>query len=494
VTPLYFTDFFSVGVGALEERAAFNVSLINDLPLFVDPFLLFNSERAEYQALHAEIIRYLRFLKQVTLAGPLSKPVINALFSFREVRQNWLGWSFSGNAGRGLGAKFAAALHRNFTTVFRDFAEERLTKSSHLEKLCLVDGGVGRDMMSDFTTNLIKYYLATYTQQIARDLVPPRLRRNVALSRVRFNYDTRTWMPQSFELPFINGDYVLLTPKAMLTKDEAWINRSDLVSRFEDIADAVPDDVLRAQINDYFLLVLPEREDGKEPNQEERGEAVSKVLQQFPQLLEVYVQDREENGDKAVSVAEERVRFVQSAFVASVRDFVSRWLDPGGFYGIPRNTYDDAMRRVVFLKDVIENKGGHRMFYPAGVPIQREEDLQILYRLTWFAPTSDVTREANDGRGAVDFKISYGPGDKTLVEFKLAKNTQLERNLSPKKQVDIYEKASDATHPSIKVIVYFTDGEHQRVRTILRRLELDSSKHIVMIDARANNKPSASKA
>ena len=41
------------------------------------------------------------------------------------------------------------------------------------------------------------------------------------------------------------------------------------------------------------------------------------------------------------------------------------------------------------------------------------------------------------GRGAVDFKISRGSKDKTLVEFKLAKNTQLKRNL--KNQVKIYE-------------------------------------------------------
>jgi hypothetical protein len=494
VTPMYFTDFFSVDREALEERGAFNVSLINDLPLFVDPFLLFNSDKDEYKNLHAEMIRYLRFLKEVTLAGPLSDGIIKSLFSFREVRQNWLGWSFSGNAGRGLGAKFAAALHRNFSLVFRDFGEERVTQSSHLEKLCLVDGGVGRDMMSDFTTNLIKQYLGNYTQQIALDLVPVKLRRKVAVSRVCFNYNTRTWGPQTFELPYINDDFVLLTPKDILTKDEAWINRSDLVHRFEDIAEAVSDDVLRAQINEYFMRVLPQKDDGKKPNQEERGEAVSKVLGQFPQLLDVYVRDREENADEASSVAEERVRFVENAFIANVREFVARWLDPGGFYRIPRNTYDDAMRRVLFLKDVIENKGGHKIFYPDGKPIQYEEDVHILYRLTWFAPSSEVTREANDGRGPVDFKVSYGPGDKTLVEFKLAKNTQLERSLSPKKQIEVYEKASDPTHPSIKVILYFSYEELERVRGILRRLELDKSPHIVLIDTRDDNKPSASKA
>ncbi len=34
-TPIYFSDFFDVSTEALEEYGAFNVSLINDLPLFI---------------------------------------------------------------------------------------------------------------------------------------------------------------------------------------------------------------------------------------------------------------------------------------------------------------------------------------------------------------------------------------------------------------------------------------------------------------------------
>jgi hypothetical protein len=39
--------------------------------------------------------------------------------------------------------------------IFHDFGEERITKGGHLEKLCLIKEGVGRDNISDFTTNLI---------------------------------------------------------------------------------------------------------------------------------------------------------------------------------------------------------------------------------------------------------------------------------------------------------------------------------------------------
>jgi hypothetical protein len=146
---------------------------------------------------------------------------------------------------------------------------------------------------------------------------------------------------------------------------------------------------------------------------------------------------------------------------------------------------------VAFLKDVIENKGGHRIFYHEGLPIEREKDLQILYRLVWFGSPSDVGTEANDGRGPVDFKISRGAHDKTLVEMKLAKNKHLEANL--KKQVEIYQAASDARR-AIKVIIFFSASEQIRAVGILKGLGLWGNKDIVLIDARPDNKPSGSKA
>jgi hypothetical protein len=126
-----------------------------------------------------------------------------------------------------------------------------------------------------------------------------------------------------------------------------------------------------------------------------------------------------------------------------------------------------------------------------GKPLEREEDLHILYRMAWFATPSDVTREANDGRGPADYKISRGSSDKTLVEFKLAKNSQLERNL--KKQAGVYEKASDAKL-TIKVILHFSAAEKRRVERILKRLSLAGNKNVLLIDARKDNKPSGSKA
>jgi hypothetical protein len=111
--------------------------------------------------------------------------------------------------------------------------------------------------------------------------------------------------------------------------------------------------------------------------------------------------------------------------------------------------------------------------------------------MTWFATPSDVSQEVNDGRGPADFKISRGSADKSLVEFKLAKNTRLRDNLQ--KQTKIYEKASDA-RKSIRVILFFTAAERKRAEKILKELGLENDASVVLIDARKDNKPSGSKA
>lgn len=487
---IYFSDFFAVSPELLEEYGAFDVSLINDLPLFIDPFLLFNSANPTYQQLHNDIIRYLRFLRDKSLTPGIRRPLLKAWYEFNEVKQNWLGFSQSGNGGSGLGPNFAAVLHANLATVFTNFGNEQITHGSHLEKVCLLGNGVGRDNISDFTTNLIKAFLLDYTENFAKAHIAPEFRRVVHISKVRFNYKTETWERGRYELPYLADDYVLLTPKDILTRDENWISRKDMMSNFEEVATAVSDEVLRAQLNNYFLSQLPiipgmtSRE-----RAQEKARAVNKTIQEYPQVIEYYIRYKEETGDHAVAISQEKVTEVQQQFVEQVRYFVATELAGTPFYQYADNSYEESMRRLLFLKHVIEDKNGYRIFYPGGKPVQNEKTLQLLFKFAWFATPFDVNGEVDNGRGPVDYTISRGSQDKCLVEFKLAKNTKLKQNLE--NQVPVYERAAD-TDKSIKAICYFTEAELERANTVLKDLNLQNAPNIVLIDARKDNKPSAS--
>ncbi|MBZ5590559.1 MAG: hypothetical protein LAO05_18570, partial [Acidobacteriia bacterium] len=471
---------------ALAEHGAFNISLINDLPLFIDPFLLFNSDNPNYQQLHADVIAYLRFLRDQSARGALPDGLLKAWFMFPEVKQTWLGFSQEGNCGSGLGPDFAHALNENLHTLLANFGEEQLTRGSHLEKLCLINEGVGRDNISDFTTHLIRDFLARYTEEFAHKYLALEQYRRFAVAKARFNYETRTWETRHYDLPFWKGDYILLTPEDMLTKDETWISRRDLLHRYEKIANSVDDVQLRAQLNEYLRGELTPDAKGKD-----REAVVAGAIRRFPQVIEYYIREREDHGDEAVAASEEQVAIVRHVFIDQVRSLALNLRSTTSFYEIPGDTLDEARTRLAYLRDVIENKGGHKIFYVDGEPLHREADLHVLYRLTWFATPSDVSQEVNDGRGPADFKVSRGAFDKTLIEFKLASNTKLRRNLE--RQTEVYSKASD-TRKVLKAILYFTEEELLKVDRILRDLKLSGDPDIVLIDARADNKPSGSNA
>lgn len=99
---VYFSDVFGVSPATLKAHGALDTSVINDLPLFIDPFLLFNSEREDYQALQGEIIRYVRFLRDKAVAGGDTAEVPRGFSIFPELKQTWLGFSRVRNSGSGL--------------------------------------------------------------------------------------------------------------------------------------------------------------------------------------------------------------------------------------------------------------------------------------------------------------------------------------------------------------------------------------------------------
>jgi len=482
---VYFSDHFKVSEDVLEEYGAFNTTVVVDLPLFVDPFLLFHSDNPRYQAEHKKIISYLAYLRDLAAAEKLDKGLLKSLFCFPEVDQTWLGFSQSGNKGHGLGMDFANALSSGLSDLFAAFGKENITKSSHLEKLCLIRPGVGKDAISDFTTNLIKRFLCEYTEAFAKKYIVPEQCATFAVSKVDFNIKLGFWAPARFILPKLKNDFVLLTPKDILTKDDTWINKEDFFREYHDIPSAISNSALRAQIDAYFRSVLP-----KEPTSRDEHEAMRKTAMRFPELIDYFIRLKEQNGDYATKRSIEKVEDSITKYIHGFGELV-KLLDKAAFYKTPVTSKEAALEKCLFLKDVVETKGGHRLFYLKGQPIEREEDLQILYRLVWHNTDFDVSREVNDGRGPADFKISSGAKDKTIVEMKLASNRQLERNLE--RQAEIYQAASDAKS-AIKIILYFTLEQKERVSAVLKRLKLEKCADVILIDARNDNKPSASKA
>lgn len=480
---VFFSEWFGVDPQTLEDYGALDISVVTDLPMFIDPFLLFNSDKEKYQALHETIIEYLRFLKSQAGDG-LPRGLIKAWYSFAEVKQNWLGFVQDGNSGHGLGRKFAVELNEALTSLLSDFGEEVATESTHMEKVALIRPGVGRDTISDFTTNLIKHFLCDYTQEFTLEHIAPEQRRDFAVPRAVFNFGTKVWMPLTYTLPELDGDFVLLTPLDMLTMDDTFINRTDLVTSFDNIVAAVDDDEQRATVSRYLTERLTAN-----PKPKEVREAHAMVLRAFPWMVDLYIKLKEDAREEATASAKAKTDDARAVLVEQVKAAAVDLASKTDLYETPWTSLDEARVAVETFKHYVEHQDGYRLINRGtDAGFASEVEVHLFFGLLLAPSRFDVNREPNNGRGPVDFKLSAGAHDKSLIEFKLAKSSSLKRNLE--RQVGVYEKANK-TSQSMKVIIAYTDVDMAKAAKVLTDLDLADSRDVVVIDARAH-KPSAS--
>ena len=491
-----FNQYFKVKKCNLDKAGFFNISLVSDLPLFIDPFHLFYSKKKDYQNLHDNIIKYLVFLREISSSytgRELPANILNTYYRFPEVKQNWLGFSFVGNEGRGLGQKFAKALNNNFNELFNDFGSGK--KTHHLEKLTLIADRVGKDSISDFSTNLIHGYLAVKTEQFTKKYIKKENTRSFTIKRAEFDFDTNVWRHREFTLPVYDDNYVLLTPKDLLTKNNIWINKDDFSKDFSEIPSAMPNDVLRQQLTVYFEKKLREyaktrisKKTGKAESyqtQETKKKAVIDTVREFPQTIDVYIKLKEQKGGEAETISKEYVSqteaFLENQFSSFAETVDTTKREP--------TSYEEALGRAKYFKECVELHDNYKNLYVGDSPAN-EDWIQRMFWLVWCGSRSDLNREPKNGLGAVDFTASRGKKDKTLIEFKLASSSSLEKNIL--KQLEKYKEVNK-TEKGIWVIIFFTYEDHQKVLKILEKNKLDNNSNYILVDARKDNKNTASK-
>jgi hypothetical protein len=495
---IYFTDVFNVDSAAMADYGAFNVSPWLDMPLFIDPFLLFASDKAEYQKLHEQIIGYLKYLRDQSVESPhLTDGNLQHLYCFKEVHQNCLGFSISGTRGIGLGPHFGRTLHASLNGIFGDFGDEAVTQESHFEKLSLIQPGVGRDKISDLTTNLIKGFLLDYTETFAKRYIDKSKLGVFDVAKAIFDRDLGVWKSKKYTLPRLGKEYILLTPEDILTKDDTWINKEDLQKDFIHIRDAIPNVELRERISVYFESKLPKRAEKnsrgqlevRAPTAREKSSAMQKTIQEFPEFIDYYIKYKEDHRREALRRSADDVASVKSQLVNSIQNLVAL-LEMGDFYKHQATSLDEARKKINWFKHVIEDQDGYKEFYHKGIPIKLESNFQAMFKFVWEGSSFACDAEVNNGRGPVDFKVSKGRSDQTLIEFKLASNSQLKDNLE--NQVAVYKKANNTTQSYI-VLIYFSEAEMNKVKSIIVDLDEAEKAGIILVDARNDNKPSASK-
>lgn len=497
---MFFSEYYGIEPSIIEEYGAIDISFVCDIPLFIDPMLIFNSEKEEYKKLHEGIIRYFHFLYQKANSG-LDEKELKAWFEFNEVPNNWLGYSMSGNKGAALGKKYAKFLYNNIRFATNT---SNISKSSHIEKIMLLYDGSGKDKISDLVVNLIKGFLCSYTEVFAKKYIDVRYLMKINVERAEFNYDTESFVSREYTLPFIinekgKKEYVLLTPKDILREDEPAINRKSFLDSYDEIRLAIDNDVLRTYVNNYFRKAVLEYEEKQKKNKKNISEksikrierqAFSELIQECPELYDYYIKIVEDNPEQVKSDAKTERDIELEKLCANSKRIVELLINSGYTIYEELSAREEAKRRIKVFKHLIEDCDGYKNLYYKGEQIALEKELQRLFRFVWVDTTFKVDSEPNNGRGQVDFIVSKGKYNQNIIEFKLASNSSLAHVFT---QVEIYE-AANCSEGSLIVIFFFTREEEIFARNTIKNAGYEKmvDESIFLIDCRNDNKKSAS--
>lgn len=499
---MFFSEKFQVSNDILKSYGAVDISLICDVPLFVDPMLIFNSSSARYKELHNNIIRYFYFLYTKATQGLTTKE-IDAWFNFSEVPNNWLGYSLYGNKGLALGKKYAHFLYDNIAFAVNTHS---ISKSTHIEKVMLLYEGSGKDKISDLTVNLIKGFLCEYTEKFALNYIKREFLEEFPVDKAYFNYDTESFISKEFTLPYIYNEdnkkeYVLLTPCDILREDEPAINKKDFFNSYDRIRTVIENDSLRTYVNNYISLSIRRYEENQRKNRRPIKEksikkvarqAFQDVVKEYPEIYDYYIKLRETDTDKIRSQCLDELNTQLNKLCVASKNIINLFKKESYQINEMLTAREEAKQRLKFFKHIIEDCDGYKNLYVKGVQIAQENDLQRLFRFVWYGTTYKVDSESNNGRGQTDFIISKGQDNQNIVEFKLASNSKLAHVFT---QVKIYE-AANCTDGSLIVIFYFSKEEQNYAEQIIKSAGYENmiNEAIFLIDCRNDNKISASKA
>lgn len=499
---MFFSEKFNVSSEVVEAYGAVDISLVCDVPLFVDPMLIFNSKKPEYKALHEEIIKYFHFLYKKAENG-LTKKEIDAWFNFSEVPNNWLGYSLVGNKGLALGKKYAEFLYNNIAFAINT---NGISRSGHIEKIMLLYEGSGKDKISDLTVNLIKEYLCDYTEKFAKAHIDDKYLKKLPVEKAYFNYETESFVSKEYILPYIHNEkrrieYVLLTPYDLLREDEPAINRKDFLDSYDSVRMTIENETLRAYVNNYLSRAVRDYEENQRRNKRRVSEksiakiekkAFAELLQEYPELYDYYIKYKENNADLNNAISKEEVEEQLQRLIIAAKNLIT--IFGQDIYEVNENctAREEAKSRIKYFKHIIEECDGYKNLYVNGKQIARENDLQRLFKFVWYGTDYKVDAEVNNGRGYADFIVSKGQNNQNIIEFKLASNSSLSHVFT---QVRIYE-AANCGEGSLIVIFYFSEEEYIYAKNVVSTAGYSSmlDESVYLIDYRNDNKTSASKA
>lgn len=467
--PITFSEQFHIAKSTLDTTGVFDVILDVDTRVFIDPALLELCEEPEFMDARLKIEEYFSNIITLLRHSRSKKDMYwrraDQLLTFRELSGTCFGYSQNGTGGNAIGA----VLRDSILSTIKELLTEGETDPILFELLGVFQEGIGCDRVSDLITFILREDILRYTQRVVTET-------NIPTITVRFGKQQYLTCRNPY-----NTKPLLLLPVSILSP-------LPLANGFDDI-DRIccENERVRKEINAYFDLG-----NKRKLHKSDILALMKSDLSFRAALVTAYKNAPKIAYDFSDDPAGEYV------WLAAAREYVTAY--PLSLAEFPLETVDDVLSitRIICdkFKSLIENNGLAKLLYDSNGKPKHESAAQLLFYGVadsyCDANDIDLTKEGNNGRGPVDFKLSRGVKDKVIVETKLTSNAQLRHGIEI--QVPIYMK-QEKTKQAIYLII--DNGHSKALHNFLdfyNGLEKEIKDKISYLIVDATTKPSASKA
>lgn len=433
-----FSDYFKISKNVMDENGIYDISIVSDTPVFIDPFLLYVSNKLEYQNAHEQIMKYLLFLCKKVKTNENEKSLKKKYFYFKEPKQNWFGFSEYGNSGRGLNKDFADKFYVNLKKHLSYIEDENF---SHFEELIIFEEGFGKDSVSDFTTKLILPFLLDLTEKFAKNYIDESLCNRFLIKKAYFDFEKEEWCDKEYYLPSYNNDFIILTPTDIIVENDDFLSRNDLLRFITYSSVRIPDSRLRDHVNEYLSKMLDDR-----LSKEEKKNLTDELLDEHPEIISFYTSEREKESDEAIQENKEFISKLELILDENVQSVISFLENETEFYNMDNTTKESVFARLEIL-DYCLQRFGNQLFYVKGKFVGKKFASVLVNRL-W--------KGSSSAKSNVDFRFTFNsPVEKTLSNFDYSKGTLCYISLS-QSDIERFDKAYNKLNLSNKPLKHIS--------------------------------------
>lgn len=467
--PITFSEQFNIPAEIVETTGVFDVILDIDTRVFIDPARLelctepeFLDARKKVEKYFSNIIVLLRHSKSPT---DMYRKLADKMLTFTELSGTCFGYSQNGTGGNAIGP----VLREMILNTIKDLMAEGDADPVLFELLGVFQEGIGCDRVSDLITFILHEDILQYTQRVT----------NLAgVDLISVSFHKKIY--KTCRNPY-NNKPLLLLPSAILSP-------LPIADSFDDIGWICQENErVRTEINRYFDL-------GKKTKLHKSQ--ILTLMHNSMTFRAALIAAYKAIPKNVYNFSEDPVG--EYVWLSAARDCTEKY--PLSLSQLPQETIDDVLTITKAIckqfKTLVEDNGLSKLLYDSsGIP-KRESAAQLLFYgiadSYCAANNIDLTREGNNGRGPIDFKLSRGATDKVIVETKLTSNPQLRHGIEI--QLPIYMKQEktkqaiyliiDNGHPkALEHFIAFYNELGNEIREKISYLVIDATTH-----------PSASKA